>query len=302
MALMTPRSILSFGLGLGLVALAPNGLAQTIAVPPAPPPPPGGSTPIVSSGAHAPVWDDNTQTEYTTSTKEKLTITLRATDDDADPLTYNVSGLPLKAKAEPGEGSVLVTWQPDESDVGVYNVTATVTDGTHKVPREIKIIVEDEHESFFMPGVGYSMYAPNAPSKMGVFMGARIEILPAAWIHLNEKRGPSHGRVYLSFDILTSLKSDRHDAFLPAMGFDLSLERNPARRWMIPFFGMEGGAYFNLDTGTLAFLEPLGGIHLFASQNVYLNLVGGYFLPLSSENFDDSRGVRGRFTFDFSLW
>jgi hypothetical protein len=144
-----------------------------------------------------------------------------------------------------------------------------------------------------------------------VFMGARIEILPAAWIHLNEKRGPSHGRVYLSFDILTStkvgdaappFKGPVHDAFLPAIGFDLSLERNPARRWLIPFFGMEGGAFFQLNTGTIAFLEPLGGVHLFASQNVYLNLVGGYFLPLSSEVFDDSRGVRGRLTFDFSLW
>lgn len=289
-------------------------LAQPVAATQHPSP----SAPVASSGDHAPVWDDSTLSEYTASPKDTLTITLRATDDDADPLTYNVSGLPLTAKAEPGEGSVVIKWKPKDSDVGTYTVTATVTDGAHKVPREIKIIVEDEHESFFMPGVGFSLFVPNHSEPLGVFVGARIEILPAAWIHLNEKRGPSHGRVYLSFDILTSTKTGSasgtfksadpmkpnqvHDAFLPALGFDLSLERNPSRRWMIPYFGMEGGAFFQLNTGTVAFLEPLGGVHLWSSQNVYLNLMGGYFLPLSTEIFDDTRGVRGRLTFDFSLW
>ncbi len=302
--MMVSSRFSSFWLAVAIALLGPSALAQSVAQP---------TTPIAAgsgTGSHAPVWEES-QSDYTTSTKEKVTITLRATDEDADPLTYNVSGLPLNAKAEPGEGSVLVTWTPQESDVGVYHVVATVTDGAHKVPREIKIVVEDEHESFFMPGVGFSMFVPNSPEKLGIFVGARVEILPAAWIHLNEKRGPSHGRVYLAFDILTSTKrgpadlpykGDVHDALIPTIGFDLSLERNPARRWLVPFFGLEGGAFFQLNTGTVACLEPLGGVHLFATQNVYLNLVGGYFLPLSSELFDDVRGVRGRLTFDFSLW
>ncbi len=264
---------------------------------------------VLSAGAlvfdpnnHAPEWDASTPKEETGSSERSIHFTVRANDADSDPLTYSLSGLPAGAKAEPTEGAVSVTWTPTSDDLGVYKVIATVTDGKTKVDREIKIVVEDEHESFFMPGLGYSMWVPGSTEKYGVFNGFSIEFLGVRWVHQNDKRGPSHGRIYLDFDVLFSTHSATDPAFMPVLGFDLSLERNPARRYMIPYFGLDGGALFQKQVTTLGFLTAYGGIHFYSSRNVEIGLKAGYMLPFTSEQFADVAGFRARFTADVSFW
>ncbi len=257
---------------------------------------------VVDPNNHAPEWDTSTPKETTGSETSSIHFTVRANDADNDPLTYSLSGLPTGAKAEPVEGAVQVTWSPTADDLGVYKVIATVSDGKTKVAREIKIIIEDEHESFFMPGVGYSLWVPGDVGMYGVFQGFSIEFLGVRWVHQNDKRGPSHGRIYLDFDVLFSTHSNTDPAFMPVLGFDLSIERNPARRFLIPYFGLDGGALFQKQVTTLGFLTAYGGVHFYSTRNVEIGLKAGYMLPFTSEQFAQVAGLRARLTTDVSFW
>lgn len=251
---------------------------------------------------HAPEWDPSTPKETTGSETSPIHFTVRATDADNDPLTYSLSGLPAGAKAEAAEGSVQVSWTPSAKDLGVYTVKATVTDGKTTVTRDIKLVVEEEHESFFMPGVGYSLWVPGDVGTYGVFNGFSVEFLGVRWVHQNDKRGPSHGRIYVDFDVLFSSHSAIDPAFMPVIGFDLSFEKNPGRRIFIPYFGLEGGAMFQNQTGTLGLMTPLFGVHLYSTKNVELGLKAGYMLPFTSEQFAKVAGLRARLALDVAFW
>ena len=257
---------------------------------------------MVDPNNHAPVWDPSTPKDASGSETSPIHFTVRATDADNDPLTYKLTGLPAGAKAEAGEGSVQVSWTPASGELGSYTVTATVTDGKAIVTREIKMTAEEEHESFFMPGIGYSFWLPGDGSTYGVFDGFTVEFLAVRWVHQNEKRGPSHGRLYVDFDVLFSSRANVDPAFLPLLGFDMSFERNPGRRFLIPYFGVEGGALFQKETTTLGFMTPFAGVHFYSARNVELGLKAGYLLPFSSEQFIQVAGVRARLAFDLSFW
>lgn len=259
------------------------------------------SAPIVVDN-HPPEWSEEDDDEHTTKPKSRMEVNVRATDADRDPITYKLSGLPVGARAEASEGGVIIRWTPKEEDIGTYDVIAEASDGKTSVERTIRLVVEEQVESFFMPGVGYELWLPNGSEKLGAYNGFRIEFIGASYIHRNPKPGPSHGRFYIHFDVLFSGKSGGAAAFLPTAGFDFSLEKNPPRRFLIPFFGLEGGALFNSETGTLGFMMPFVGVHFWSSGNVQLGVHGGYFLPFTSEQFDTVRGVRGSLTADFSFW
>lgn len=255
------------------------------------------------SDNHPPEWtEDYADDEYTTRPRNRMEVKVQATDADRDPITYKLSGLPVGARAEPSEGGVTIKWTPKDDDIGTYEVLAEASDGKSTVERTLRLVVEEQVESFFMPGVGYEFWLPNGSEKIGAYNGFRIEFIAASFIHRNPKPGPSHGRFYLHFDVLFSGKTGGSSAFLPTMGFDFSLEKNPPRRFLIPFFGLEGGALFNASTGTLGFMMPFLGVHFWSSANVQLGLHGGYFLPFTSEQFETVRGVRGSLTADISFW
>jgi len=251
---------------------------------------------------HAPEWDSATPKEETGSEDSPIRFVVRANDADNDPLTYNLSGLPSAAKAEASEGAVQVTWSPTADDVGVYHVVATVSDGKTTVTRDIKLVVEEEHESFVMPGVGFSSWVPGATSTYGVFSGFSIEFLAVRWVHQNEKRGPSHGSIYVDLDVLFSTQANVDPAFMPVLGFDLSFERNPGRRFLIPYFALEGGVLFQRQTSTLGLLTPLVGLQIYATKNFEIGASGGYMLPFTSGEFGAVAGFRGRATAAFAFW
>jgi hypothetical protein len=261
-----------------------------------------GALTLDAGGNHAPVWDPSTPKEASGSETSAIHFTVRASDPDNDPLTYKLTGLPTGAKAEAGEGAIQVTWAPTSSDLGVYDVTATASDGKTTVSRTIKMVVTEEHESFFMPGVGYALFVPGDPMTYGVFNGFSVEFLAVRWVHQNEKRGPSHGRIYVAFDVLFSTHSAVDPAFLPLLGVDMSFERDPGRRFLIPYFGLEGGAIFQKQTGTLGLMTPLLGLHVYSAKNVEVGLRAGYMLPFSSEQFGQVAGLRARLTADVAFW
>ena len=65
-----------------------------------------------------------------------FSLTVRARDLDAEPLTFTMSGLPPSATLEPGAvyGTAVLSWIPTPNDVGTYAVAVQVTDGGNGDP------------------------------------------------------------------------------------------------------------------------------------------------------------------------
>ena len=233
-----------------------------------------------------------------TRPEEGLRVQLYANDPDGDPLTFSVTGLPDGATLEQPDrenSSATIVWPSPVA--GTFVVSVAVSDGKAQDTAKIKVIVEEEWSSGFLPGAGYTAYAPQG----GDFaQGPRLEIVFFSWIHRNDNRGPSHGRLALDLDLLFPAKGK--SVFAPALAFDLSFERNPQRRFLIPTFGLASGAILPTGRSGAASVTPTLGLHLYASPNVFVHAEGGYVLPLRPTVFDEYRGARGALVVDFTMW
>ena len=103
---------------------------------------------------------------------------------------------------------------------------------------------------------------------------------------------------------LRSSRAGTGAAFDLAAGFDLSIERNPTRHFLLPYFGLKTGAFTqrDLNRGSVWHLTPLAGAYLWADKNVFVFASAGYFLPVSASQFDELRGMRVSIGANFSLW
>ena len=222
---------------------------------------------------------------------------------------FDFNGLPAGAVVHFSTGAnkmkePLIIWRPNRKDLGVYHATARVRAKGYKWSEApITITVTEQWETFFMPGVQYSLWAPEARDELGVMQGVSIQYLIAAWIHRNNNYGPSHGRVYIDLDLLrSSVLSDL--GFIYSLGFSLSFERNPKRQFLIPYFGLEfGGVYQKPDDQKkihTAQICPLGGLNLWADQNIFINVTVGYMIPFS--HLEDLRGLHVKAGLNFSFW
>lgn len=158
----------------------------------------------------------------------------------------------------------------------------------------------NDWETFFMPGLVLHTYIPETSDSIGVFTGVSVEYLIAAWIHDNDNRGPSHGRVYTKVNFMKSSKSGISDIFYWGLGLDLSIERNPKRKYMIPYFGLEIGDMYQNGFGNVFVITPTIGCHLYSSQNLFVNLTGGYIYP--SKYLEELRGYTIQLGVNLSLW
>ncbi len=279
------------------VVLAPS---AALAESPTRPPPP--AQPVATDDPSPTPLTIEAPPSHEARVKEQVRIPIRATSPNNQQLTFSVVGAPPGATLLPMGSYAELRWTPTEEDVGPHTMTITATDGARGASHELTILVVDEWKSFFMPGLQYSGYGPNAQSTWGSFHGVSAEFLLYAWIARNDNRGPSHGRVYIDFDVLFSTRTGVRSAFLPSIGLDLSVERNPQRRFLLPYFGMETGGLFQKDINSLWMIVPFVGVHLFSSANVFVNTSVGYVLPIDAQQFDELRGWRAKLGVDFSLW
>ena len=159
---------------------------------------------------------------------------------------------------------------------------------------------DDEWDSYFLPGVEYHTYFPTAKDTFGYYSGISIEYCIYSWIYQNEEPGPSHGRIYAKVNVLNSSKKNVGGILSYTMGLDLSLERNPKRKFMIPCFGLEVGGLNQKDIGNMFQITPTFGVHLYSARNLFINLIGGYVYPV--KHFEELRGYIAQVGFNFSLW
>ncbi len=255
---------------------------------------------------------DGISDEETVDSDGYLVLDIRAEDPDEEPLTYRIEELPPKARVEWDQAQLLrydgaelmvhhpqIVWDPEGEYSGTYDIRVTATDGQVTITKTIHVTVQEEWETFLMPGVSYTMYQP-VGAELGTMHGPAAEFLLAGWIHRNENRGPSHVRLYASIGLLSSTESDVSKAVQPAFGFDLSIERNPRRSFLIPYFGIEGGLIAQDALGAPGYVLPFVGGHLWSSQNLFVNVSGGYVFPMRS--VDLARGYSGTLSMNFSLW
>jgi hypothetical protein len=175
-----------------------------------------------------------------------------------------------------------------------------VTDGSTTAERKVRIVVEHVHHAFFAPGALGSVYIPNDTGKLGVFMGAGLEIVLYSFTQKGHPWFPSHGRIYFDLEVLGSTQPGM-DAMLNGLfGFDISLERSPQRRFLLPVLGVEMGVMFQKQTGTYGWGMPMAGVYLWSSPQVRVAMRGGYLLPTTSDQ--DTRGVRLGASVDMAWW
>lgn len=258
--------------------------------------------------------------EFYVKLGETLRLTLRVNDPDGDPLSVRV--VPLPAGATFDEESRTLVWTPNA--VGDQALRFVASDGKLESSRTLLIrvarpepptvkrppppvLVEGERptenyerswESFLLPGVGYSVYSPRGAG-IGTFSGINLEVVVAAWIHQNNNRGPSHGRVYVAAELLHG-PSEQPILFTYSFGTSLSFERNPQRNWLIPHYGVDFGGSISDTLGSHFQTTPYLGLHAYASPNFFGSLRGGYrLLPGELERLG---GLHLSAAVDFSIW
>lgn len=157
-----------------------------------------------------------------------------------------------------------------------------------------------EFETYFMPGAGYSYYHFDGSDSIGSFSGITVDYLLYAKSHQNDDFGPSHVKVYTRLNMNKSTREGVTQMLIYNIGLQMSVEKNPKRNFMIPYFGIEMGGISHRKLGTTLAFYPIGGVHALATKNIYINLQGGYIYPLS--NIDLLHGYCAQATFNFALW
>jgi len=281
--------------------------AQPIAYQPPPKPPEMSAHQVLEANRY------NLYDRHYTKVGEEIRITL---NNAGTPYRWTITGAPSNATLDPT--ALIFYWKPRTWHVGTHNVTFTVSDGVNTASKTMVIKVREEWESFFLPGLAATTYIPENHAELGIFNGISINYVFLAWVHRNEKRGPSHGRLYFKVDILDSTKKDVEDMIYYAFGLDLSFERNPRRPFLIPVFGLEmGGSYTSRlvptegctvsetetcmeKLGGVFHITPTFGVHLWSDRNFFVTLTGGYTFPI--QDYENLRGWRVNLGLNFTMW
>jgi Putative Ig domain len=237
---------------------------------------------------------------------ERGEASLAGSDPDSDVLRYSAKGLPAGATLDALSGSL--SWIPRVDQVGNHSFTVTISDGTASTSstqtlRVLPASTASEAEawnSYLLPGVGYSVYTPRGADGVGSFHGLNLEVLVAAWIHRNDNRGPSLGRVYVNIELMRQTENSGPLLFTYSLGTTLSFERNPRRSFLIPFYGVEVGGIVHRDLGSRFQATPYLGAHLYADRNVFVGARLGYRVVPSQ--IDELGGIHAAVNANVSVW
>lgn len=156
------------------------------------------------------------------------------------------------------------------------------------------------YELYAMPGIGLMQYNWTGQDSVGTYPGFSVEILLWSKVHQNNDFGPSHVKLYSKLNLNRSKQEGMGRLFYYAMGIQLSIEKNPKRHYLIPFFGGEIGGMSQKQLGTTAVFFPEAGLYLLATKNIYINLYGGYLYPV--RNIDYLSGYSLQASINFALW
>jgi hypothetical protein len=184
-------------------------------------------------------------------------------------------------------------------EVGIHGDSAYYA-GKYIPKAEFDKISKRNFETWFMPGLAYTYYQPKITDSLGYFSGLAVEYLIYANVQQSDSDGPSHVRFYSKFNILRSSKKEINSLFLYTIGLDLSLEKNPRRTFLIPYFGLEFGGMSQRNMGNTVQFMPTAGLHLLSRKNLFINTHAGYIYPI--RNFESMQGWFAQIGANFALW
>ena len=212
--------------------------------------------------------------------------------------TYHLEGLPESASARAEADSIAVTWEPRDRDVGTHEVAVDVSQGDEDHRRSIRFIVNERGHQIFVPGVIAQTFVPNDLQNLGLFAGGGLEIVLFSYAEQGSIWVPSHGRFYLDAVALASTHDKIDPMFSLALGFDLTLERSPGRRYLLPYVGIQTGIAYQQQSSSFGWAMPLVGLYPWATHTVRVALQGGYLLPTTAAQ--DLRGVVVQLSLDLA--
>ena len=210
---------------------------------------------------------------------------------------WTFEGVPKEMKFD--KNLKQMTWEEPYIKSGDYTIKAKVTNGTFTDSTTIFFRVNEEWKTTLLPGINGVYYAP-ADKSLGYFTGVGVEYLFYGGIHKNNNTGPSHSKFYLRLDMMNSSIDTVGLAFLFNLGVHLSVERNPIRKFFIPYFGFECGSIYQRLSGTTFQVTPLIGVWLFSEQNTFISAQFGYLYAAGA--LETMRGYRAGIGINFSLW
>src|SRR5262245_50233105 len=118
---------------------------------------------------------------------------------------------------------------------------------------------------------------------LGVWYGGGVELVGLTWGDSSAAFGPSHGKLRFDIGLLRSNKDGFGTMVQYRGGFQVSFEKNPSRRWLIPYFaGDLGGMWFRAK-GSEPFVGAGVGAYVYYSARLIVDVGGGWLLP-----FDDA--------------
>lgn len=228
-------------------------------------------------------------------------VAFAADDADGDELSYRLLNPPPGAIFDPVQG--LLQWRPGAEAAGRHRFRVSVSDGLAEVTDEFEVAVaapsEQAWAAFLQPGASFSGYLPRSEAA-GSFWGASVRVSLFTWLHRSEAPGPGYGRLYLGAEFLLSSEEAVAPLFGYMVGFELSVERNPTRRVLIPMYGLEMGGLVHEEFGNPFQATPFGGLVLFAEGGLSLSARGGFrWVPA---RFDELSGAHLELALDGHLW
>lgn len=210
---------------------------------------------------------------------------------------WSFEGVPEQMKFD--KNLKQMTWEVPYIKSGDYKIKAKVTNGIFTDSITIFFRVNEEWKTTLLPGLNGVYYAP-ADKSLGYFTGVGVEYLFYGGIHKNNNTGPSHSKVYLRLDMMNSSIDTVGLAFFCNVGVHLSVERNPVRKFFVPYFGMEIGSIYQRLHGSTFQFTPILGVWLFSEQNTFISAQMGYMY--SAGALETLRGYRASVGINFSLW
>jgi hypothetical protein len=148
------------------------------------------------------------------------------------------------------------------------------------------------------PGARYSFLQP-MQSDLGAFHGVALEGLLIDWAAPGDGVGSGYGRVYFTMDLLYSVRG-RGTLASYSGGLTLSLERNPMRDFLIPFWAIEIGGVTQKTTGKVFAIQPYLGFAILSYRRLTLDLAAGYLV--TAGHFRQLHGLRARAGLTLSFW
>ena len=244
----------------------------------------------MDNGSEAVTYQTVRAAQDVTLRPSEATVNL-ATDPDADEVACEIKKAPPGGHIVVTQSSAAFVWSPSAADIGEHEVVVDVSDGELRTTIRKTIVVMPEWEGhdyrrWFLLGGGPSAFLSHGNGE--AFLGGTVDITFAAvredgagayaCTHglRNYDCHASHHRFYGQFELLDSTRSGAASVFAYAAGYSASLEWRPARRYLIPHYGIDAGGLVRAGVGHRAQVHPYLGLHLWASDGLWIDATLGY--------------------------